>query len=272
MKRKTYSRSNLKLTSEPGEFECVFATLNEVDADGDVTLPGAFEDGAAVRIAAWGHRWDDPPVGKGTIYERGNEAVCQGHFFLDTQAGADTYRTVKNLGDLQEWSYGYDVLDSAPGTWEGRPVRLLKRLKVYEVSPVLLGAGVRTRTTRIKGLHPALWRLTPASVRASLEELAGPDLFMAAIDDALTDAQIEEIEARARAARLRRKARSNLEILRAAIEAYGGGGHSQAWVKAMVRGEIEAMVDRVLQYRPDVATRDEAERIVSAWLSQPVTQ
>jgi len=149
-------RLKLKEDGDLGEFEVVFATLNVIDQDGDVTLPGAFTDGEKVRIAAWGHAWGDLPVGRGEIYEVGDEAVCRGKFFLDTQAGKEHYQTVKNLGELQEWSYGFDILGSEPGKFEGEDVRFLKEMKVIEVSPVMLGAGINTRTNSIKGVKKAL--------------------------------------------------------------------------------------------------------------------
>jgi hypothetical protein len=52
---------------------------------------------------------------------------------------------------MQEWSYGFDVLDYDFTTIDGQRVRVLKKLKVYEVSPVLLGAGIGTRTVTVKG-------------------------------------------------------------------------------------------------------------------------
>jgi HK97 family phage prohead protease len=140
----------LKADAESGEFRAVFSTLNVIDRDGDVTLPGAFTDGEEVRISFWGHRWQDLPVGKGVIASDDKEAWVDGQFFLDTDAGRETYQTVKNLGSLQEWSYGFDVLDDASGEFEGQKVRFLKSLKVVEVSPVMIGAGVNTRTEAIK--------------------------------------------------------------------------------------------------------------------------
>jgi HK97 family phage prohead protease len=150
----TKALSGLKITdATKGEVEAVFATLNVKDSDGDVTLKGAFEDGAEVRISAYNHKsWEGAlPVGKGTITESGDTAVLKGQFFLDTAAGADTFAVVKQMGDLQEWSYGYDVVDSEKGTKDGESVRLLKGLKVHEVSPVILGAGVGTETLAVKG-------------------------------------------------------------------------------------------------------------------------
>ena len=65
----------------------------------------------------------------------------------------ETYKTVKNLGDLQEWSYGFKVLDDEIGEFQGKQVRILKKLDVYEVSPVLIGAGVGTGTTSLKSAN-----------------------------------------------------------------------------------------------------------------------
>src|SRR5213595_1548806 len=60
-----------------GEVTALFARLNVVDADGDVTLSGAFTEGAPVVISAYGHTsWGGAlPVGKGTIGTRGDLAL-----------------------------------------------------------------------------------------------------------------------------------------------------------------------------------------------------
>jgi phage head maturation protease len=142
--------------SEAGMVKAVFATLGVVDHDGDIIMPGAIMSGQAVRISAYGHKsWEGAlPVGKGTISEVNNELIFDGQFFLDTTHGADTYKTVKGLGSLGEWSFGFDIMDKAPiidanGMQTGRT---LKKLNVTEVSPVLLGAGLGTRTLDIKSL------------------------------------------------------------------------------------------------------------------------
>ena len=157
MKTKTFRAAmEIKADGAPGEFRAVFSTFNVVDKDGDVTLPGAFKSGAAVRISYWGHRWQDLPVGRGVIGQDEKQAWVDGKFFLDTMAGKETYQTVKNLDELQEWSYGYDVLRSEMGKFgEAQDdVRFLKELEVAEVSPVMLGAGIDTRTEAIKGVKP----------------------------------------------------------------------------------------------------------------------
>lgn len=138
--------------ADRGEVTAVFSTFDVVDSDGDITLPGAFTDGAKALISAYGHQsWSGAlPVGKGSIRATKTEALFEGRFFMDTAAGADTFKVVKELGEMGQWSYGYDVEDAEPGQKDGRSVRFLKRLTVHEVSPVLIGAGVNTRTLSAK--------------------------------------------------------------------------------------------------------------------------
>lgn len=146
-------RATIELKADPtqvGQFVATFATLNVIDKDGDVTVPGAFQEGQPVRISAWGHNWGALPVGNGTIHADQEKAWVDGQFFLDTAAGKDTYLTVKNLGDLQEWSYGFEVLKQSFGKFADRDVRFLEGLNTFEVSPVMLGAGIDTGTDAIK--------------------------------------------------------------------------------------------------------------------------
>mgnify|MGYP000977370160 CR=1 FL=1 len=155
MEKKLFDvKLELKQDSEgkaTGEFEAIFAYFDVIDKQGDVTEPGAFTEGQKVKIAAWGHDWYKLPVGKGVIHQDGEKAWVDGKFFLDTEGGRETYQTVKNLEELQEWSYGFEVLESGQGEVDGDKVRILRKLSVFEVSPVFIGAGNGTQTTVIKG-------------------------------------------------------------------------------------------------------------------------
>lgn len=151
MEQKIYrSAFSVKANAEEGDVSCAFATMNVIDHDGDVTLPGAFGEQKA-RLSSWGHNWQVLPVGRGTIREEEGRAIFDGSFFLDTIQGKEHYTTIKHMDELQEWSYGFDILNSIPGEMDGRPVRFLKSLRVHEVSPVMLGAGIDTQTLAIKG-------------------------------------------------------------------------------------------------------------------------
>lgn len=157
-------------SAEKGEVSAVFSTFNVIDKDGDVTEPGAFKDGQEVLISAYGHTsWSGAlPVGKGTIRQTKDEAIFEGQFFLNTTAGRDTFEVVKELGAKGEWSYGYDVEEFSFGKHDDQDVRFLKSLDVHEVSPVLLGAGVNTRTLGTKSLHDQIAEATGV-VTAAIE-------------------------------------------------------------------------------------------------------
>lgn len=135
-----------------GKVSALFATLNVIDNDRDVTIPGAFKNGEIVRIASYGHKMSELPVGDGVIFSDQSRATMNGEFYVETSHGMDTYKTVKRQSEkgLQEWSYEFDVLDSEYGTWNGEPVRFLKSMKVHGVTPVYLGAGIGTQTLDIK--------------------------------------------------------------------------------------------------------------------------
>ena len=143
-------RFEFKAEGEPGSFRAVFSSLNIEDHDADITIPGAFKEGQAVRIASWNHGWGNLPVGRGEIHSDQTEAWVEGKFFLDTAAGKEHYETIKALDELTEWSYGFRIDDYELRQVEGKTVRILKALDVIEVSPVMQGAGIGTHTADIK--------------------------------------------------------------------------------------------------------------------------
>jgi hypothetical protein len=166
------------LTTTPkGTVVAAFAQTGVVDHEGDYTEPGAFPSGRAVPISAWGHASWQPgylPVGRAVIREDGGWAVAKGRLFLDMAAGKETFAALAGLRELTEWSYGFLIIKSRPERIGGAPVRVLEKLDVYEVSPVLKGAGKGTHTVSLAGTDPAqlaLRRLYEANVRA----LAGVD-------------------------------------------------------------------------------------------------
>lgn len=165
--------------ADKGTVDLVFSTLDVVDSDGDVTLKGALPDGAPAAISAYGHQsWKGKlPVGKGRVRETKTEGVFEGRFFLDTTDGLDTFTVVKELsaddGPGQQWSYGLIDMVTERGDFQGQKVRFIKSVKVPEVSPVLVGAGVNTRTLEAKA-----WALkTPASKTEEALRDAGIDRY-----------------------------------------------------------------------------------------------
>ncbi|SCW61697.1 phage prohead protease, HK97 family [Sphingobium faniae] len=133
------------------------AQLAAVDSDGDTYAPGAFswkEGGGQWVQMIPAHDRRAMPFGKAWLYEKDGWAVADLNLNLDTQAGKDWHAALKfDLAKgrpVQEWSYGFNILDAGFEQREGSRVRVLKRLDVDEISPVLRGAGVGTGTLAIK--------------------------------------------------------------------------------------------------------------------------
>jgi hypothetical protein len=171
MDRKSFLPDVRVKSEAKGEVSARFSTFNVIDKDGDVTHPGAIQNGAPVVISAYMHSsWGNAlPVGKGRIRTTKSEAICDMQFFMDTTHGRDTFLTIQELAKdgLGEWSYGFDTLESEPGTHEGKSVNFLKKLKVFEVSPVLVGAGNNTRTLSAKSAHDTYTeRVVPVTTSA----------------------------------------------------------------------------------------------------------
>ena len=137
---------------DEGYVKALISKFDIVDRDGDVVLPSAFTDGQPIKMAAWGHEWEKLAVGKGHIKVQPDGAYFEGNFFLNTTHGRDTYETVKGLGELQEWSWGFEIPKggSYRGNFKGQPVRFIKAANAHEVCPVLVGANQGSKTVAIK--------------------------------------------------------------------------------------------------------------------------
>ncbi|MEP9402045.1 HK97 family phage prohead protease [Sphingomonas silueang] len=159
------------------------AQLSAVDNDGDTYLPGAFSWKEQWVYILPAHNRSAMPLGKARVYEEGDWALAELRLNLNTQAGRDWHETLKfDLATgtpVQEWSYGFDVLDASPQFRQNMRVRELKKLAVNEVSTVLRGAGIGTGTLQIKGAT-----LRPERFAALVGELA----VIAATDPAVLSA------------------------------------------------------------------------------------
>ena len=164
---------DIELKDDSGQVEAVFSLFNSLDSDGDVVVPGAVKSGFKNNQVpmVWSHKWD-MPIGKGTIAQDDDKAVFKGEFFMDTESGKEAYNLVKNMGDMQQWSFGYKVNDSeyAKADDNSTNARYLKDLTVYEVSPVLVGANQDTYTLAIKSNTELLKEITEQKSEVQEEE------------------------------------------------------------------------------------------------------
>ena len=167
---------DIELKDDSGQVEAVFSIFNSLDSDGDVVMPGAVKSGFKNNQVpmVWSHKWD-MPIGKGTINQDKDKAVFKGEFFMDTESGKEAYNLVKNMGDMQQWSFGYKVNDSEFAKADGQDsdARYLKDLTVYEVSPVLVGANQDTYTLAIKSNTELLKEIANDPEEGSEDECCG---------------------------------------------------------------------------------------------------
>jgi hypothetical protein len=163
--RKTFE---LKEISPAGELTAVIATLDVKDRDRDVTRRGFF--GTQPTPIVGSHDWDDIMLGKGQVSDAdGRQAILEGRLNLDDPAGKALHSKLRfdlqNPPPLIEWSYAFEILEggTSTGIFEGAEVRFLQPradgspgVRLFEASPVLVGAGVGTGTLTVKGLKRAL--------------------------------------------------------------------------------------------------------------------
>lgn len=184
LQRKSLSDLEWK-ADKAGAFRAVVATYNVVDNDGDVSLPGALDTTKSVVVSPWNHSSvdearSDPPVGAATITTVGDQAIAEGHFYVNTELGRKAYEITKSLFDdgLGEWSYAFRI---PPGgavfdqkelaEWPGA-TRILKQVSPFEVSLVFAGAGIGTQTLAVKSAASALELEMKRGARLSKESRA----------------------------------------------------------------------------------------------------
>lgn len=133
-----------------------FAQLSVIDLDGDVTQPGDIAPGQRPICSDFGHSAmkDRPPVGHGVVWGNSQFAGVDVQY-SDNAAGHDAFTMIRELheaGSPVGWSYGFEAKRERV-TFEGKTVNRLRDVRVIEVSPVAVPAGIGTGTLSAKGGH-----------------------------------------------------------------------------------------------------------------------
>ena len=199
----------LKEDGDKRYIEAVFSLFDTIDSDNDVTKANALRSGYTGNKVplVWNHDWSKV-IGRGIIETDNQKAVFKG-YFLNTEAGKEAYNTVKEMQDMQQFSYGFQVMKSSKGTHidskgEEVPVRVLEDVKVWEVSPVLVGAQQNSFVQALKsGLEPY------DEIDTEFEEIIEPKV------SSTTDASISKSQ---QGVRLGEQAVASLEELKAFTE------------------------------------------------------
>lgn len=149
-----------------GEFLVYPSTFTRTpDSYGDVVAKGAFLDdleawksSGNVLPGLYGHRMDDPDYFVAGAIDMGEDDHgwwVKGAFDLESPKGEQVYRLVKGRR-LSQLSFAFDVLDEGLVELEdGTKANELRKLKVYELSFVPVGANQDTSVVAVKALADA---------------------------------------------------------------------------------------------------------------------
>ena len=143
--------SEFKIDAEKGIIEAYVSIFNNVDLGGDKILPGAFADSIAKKLpkGVWSHNWDQPIAKTLEAKEDPKGLYIKGQFNLDTQRGKEAFSDIK-FGIMDEFSIGFRIQEYS---WEKEgadEIRVIKKIKLYEWSPVLAGMNPETELIGVK--------------------------------------------------------------------------------------------------------------------------
>lgn len=144
----------LKSIEADGNFEGIASVYGNVDSYGDIVEPGSFtktigERGKSVPIL-WQHD-SRLPIGSGEVFDAGTHLGIKGQILESVSYGADAMKLAR-AGIVKGLSIGYQVLKDS---WDSeRKVRLLKEIKLYEVSFVTFPANELAVLTGVKSGLP----------------------------------------------------------------------------------------------------------------------
>lgn len=151
MKTKDFSLQ-LKNLTEEGTFEGYGSIFGNVDGYGEKVLPGAFAESLAKHrregtnvLMLWQHDPDNPIGVWEDLAEDGKGLYGKGRLILEVQKAREVRALMlqKAIGGL---SIGYREVETEP---DGN-ILLLKKLELYEISPVAFPANRRARIEAVK--------------------------------------------------------------------------------------------------------------------------
>ncbi|WP_053612053.1 HK97 family phage prohead protease [Streptomyces sp. XY533] len=147
-----------------GQFVAIVSVFGNEDSVGDVVRPGAFTETLAQWDAKgdpipviWSHAWGDPFAHVGVVVKavetlQGLEVTGQIDDLDTNPTSAQVYRLLKGRR-VTQFSFAYDVKEGAwveddQHPWGG--YYELRRLKLHEVGPCLVGANQETELLAAK--------------------------------------------------------------------------------------------------------------------------
>lgn len=124
--------------TEQGVIEGYAAYFDNVDSYQDVIVKGAFADAtnksSEVKLM-WNHNWDTVPIGTVTMLLEDEKGLSFRAELNNTALAKDVKEGIKS-GAVTKMSIGYTTEDSETVEKEGKTLRMIKKIKLFEISPV----------------------------------------------------------------------------------------------------------------------------------------
>lgn len=160
----------LKEIKEDGTFVGVASVYGVEDLGGDVIEKGAFKKTIAENPTVpilWQHRADEV-IGRGTVKEWQGKVMLEAALDLEDATALKAYRKLKS-GLIKGLSIGFSTIKHAWEEVEGRTIRHISELKLWEVSVVTFPMLPAAQVTRVKSAEESRIEALEKQVQALTE-------------------------------------------------------------------------------------------------------
>ena len=152
---------------QEGQFEAYASVFGNKDSYGDIVLPGAFaetlaewKDSGNVIPLLFGHNMSDPDYNIGGVVDAKEDdkgLLTLNQLDLENPKAVQTYRLLKGRR-INQMSFAYDILEGGEAQSKDDDGKQeywyeLRKLKLYEVSVVPIGANQETEILAVKALE-----------------------------------------------------------------------------------------------------------------------
>ena len=152
METKNYRIKAKKIDRDQRTFSGYAAVFGNVDSYNDIIERGAFkktiqERGDRIKVM-YNHMW---MIGRVQAIEETAKGLYVECYISDTMRGNEVLTLIHD-GAVDEMSIGYEPINSQYEDVKGEKVRIIREIKLYEVSPVDFAANDQAIITEIKSL------------------------------------------------------------------------------------------------------------------------
>ena len=153
-----FAKFEIKEIKEDGFFSCYGSVFNNVDRVDDIIVKGAFINSLSKKnvredIKFFLQHDSDKPIGYFTKMEEDERGLyCEGNFILELEESKEAYLLAKNRV-LNSFSVGYVPIKFSEKEIDGKQIRVLEEVDLFEISLVSIPANPEAKLLEIKKLQ-----------------------------------------------------------------------------------------------------------------------